>query len=138
MIRLSVLTPSGNPIDKEVDYFVVPSKKGPLAISEKYTPIFEVLEDAGILKIVEKGKATYYAIFNSSLRVEPMKAVLCSQYCEAGYDIDTARANAALERAKQRLEEEKVGVDIARARASMRRALIRLAAKSLSEGSIKS
>jgi F0F1-type ATP synthase epsilon subunit len=63
-----------------------------------------------------------------------MKAVLCSQLAEDGYDIDKARANDSLNRARTRLEERKEGIDIARAKASMERALIRLEAKSLSEG----
>ncbi|MCR5078881.1 MAG: hypothetical protein K6B65_03045 [Bacilli bacterium] len=134
MIRLTILTPNGTAFDGEVDYFIVPSAKGPMQINGGYTPVFELLNEAGVLKIVTGGKARFYAIFHSSLRVEPMKAVLCSQLVDDGYDIDKARANDSLKRAKQRLEERKEGLDIARAKASMERALIRLEVKSLSEG----
>ena len=134
MIRLALLTPSGTLLDEDFDYFVVPSRKGPLQINGGYTPVFEVLEDAGVLKTVKGKDVHYYAIFFSSLRVEPMKALLCCESCEDGYDIDMARAEASLDRAKARLEKKQEGLDVKRAKASMGRALARIAAKSLAEG----
>ena len=134
MIHLTLNTHAVILFEGDVDYFLAPSEKGPLQITGGYTPIFEILKDSGVLKIVMGNKVKYFAVFHSSLRVEPMKAVLCSQLAEDGYDIDKARANDSLNRARTRLEEQREGVDIARAKASMERALIRLEAKSLSEG----
>lgn len=134
MIHLVVLTPKGKVVDDDVDAFTVQSAKGPLRISGGYTPIFEMVEDSSTL-LIEKGKERKaYAIFYSSLRIEPMKALLCCEGCETGYDIDAARARQSLERAQKRLEQRQDGLDEKRAKASLGRALARLSAKSLSEG----
>ena len=135
MIRLCLYTPEGTILDEDVVSFTAPSLKGPLQIVGGYTPIFESLAEAGILKVEKENGINYYAIFHSSLRVEPMKALLCCANAEVGYDIDTARANDSLKRAKARLEEKNENIDVARAKASMTRALVRLEAKALSEGS---
>ena len=135
MIRLCVLTPNGIVLDEDVTSFSVPSKKGALVIEGKYTPIYEILENAGVLKVVSTKGTSYYAIFNSSIRVTPMKALLCCTLCERGYDINAARANASADRARKRLEEKSDGIDLVRAKASLNRALVRLSVKSLSEGS---
>ena len=134
MIRLVLLSPNGVLFDEDVLSFTVQSKKGPLQINGGYTPIFEMVEEASVLKIDTGKKKIYYAIFHSSLRVTPMKALLSCTHCEEGYDIDTARANESKIRAEKRLERKEEGVDVARAKASLARALIRLEVKSLSEG----
>ena len=55
-------------------------------------------------------------------------AVILTDVCEDGSDIDVARANAAKERAEARLAEQKAELDTQRAQAALARALARLQA----------
>ena len=136
MIRLVLMTPKGTIIDDEVDSFAVPSRFGKLKISGGYTPIYEILEEYGVLEVSKNDRTKYYAIFSGSLRIEPMKALLCCESCEDGYDIDIARAKESLSRAQARLEKRQEGLDVKRAKSSLGRALARIAAKQLSEGNV--
>ena len=136
MIHLTLLTPKGTLIDDDVDSFAVPSRFGKLVISGGYTPIFEMLDDYGVLKVTKGKDSKYYAVFFGTLRVEPMKALLCCESCEDGYDIDMARANESLARAQDRLLKKQEGLDIKRAEASLGRALARISAKKHSEGNL--
>ena len=53
MFKLSIYTPNGIFIEKEVNEVIVPSLKGPLSISSGYTNIIEVCEDVGVIKIID-------------------------------------------------------------------------------------
>ena len=133
-IRLQVITPGGTLLDEELDMFLVPTYKGPLAISPSYTTLVASCSPCGVLKTVRDGRVRYYAMFGGFLEVKPDGAVILADDLEDGYTIDMARAIASRDRAQDRIAKRESGIDILRAQASLYRALARIEAKEKSEG----
>ena len=133
-IRLKVITPHGVAFDEEVDEFLVPTEKGPLAISPKYTNIITACSPYGVLRTTKDGKRRYFAMFGGFLEVTPEGAKILAEDLEDGYTIDMARAIASRDRAQDRIANKDSQHDIVRAQASLYRALTRIEAKQKSEG----
>ena len=133
-IHLQVITPIGVLYDQDVDMFLVPTDKGPLAISPQYTTLITACLPFGVLKTVIDGKPNYFAMFGGFLEVTPTGARILADDLEDGYSIDRARAIAARDRAQDRIVRADEGTDILRAQAALYRALARIDAKEKSEG----
>ena len=133
-IHLQVITPNGILYDEDLDMFLVPTEKGPLAISPQYTTLVTSCLPYGVLKTVNEGRPTYFAMFGAFLEVTPAGARILADDLEDGYTIDMARAIAARDRDQDRIAQADEGIDIIRAQAALYRSLTRIEAKEKSEG----
>ncbi len=111
--RLKIETQKGLFFNEEVD--------------EAYFP-------SGILKVVKDGKSQYFAIFGGILNFEHDEGLLLAPLIENGSSIDLARAQAARDRAQERLEKKAEDLDEKRAKAALLRALVRIECKMFSDG----
>ncbi|MBP5091337.1 MAG: F0F1 ATP synthase subunit epsilon [Bacilli bacterium] len=135
--HLQILTLTGVFLDEMFDEGYFPSVMGPLGILPGHTRIISKMKDAGVLKLKKDGKTHFYALFGGILNFEHDEGKLLVPLIEEGSSIDLARAKAAGDRARQRLEEKQAGWDEKRAKAALLRSLARIEAKTYSDGGSK-
>ncbi|MBQ1878756.1 MAG: ATP synthase F1 subunit epsilon [Candidatus Enteromonas sp.] len=132
--RLKIETQKGLFFNEEVDEAYFPSVMGPLGVLPGHTRIISKMKPAGILKVVKDGKSQYFAIFGGILNFEHDEGLLLAPLIENGSSIDLARAQAARDRAQERLEKKAEDLDEKRAKAALLRALVRIECKMFSDG----
>ncbi len=133
-IKLVLLSEKGIVFEGECERFLLSSYKGDMEVSPGYTPIVEMLDKEGILKVVLPNKTMYFAIFDATLSVTKEGAFIVSSNTEEASSIDLARASQAKDRAMKRLTSKQEGIDLLRAKAALNRALIRIKVKRLYNG----
>ncbi|MDY6430133.1 MAG: ATP synthase delta/epsilon chain alpha-helix domain-containing protein [Bacilli bacterium] len=134
MFKLSIYTPNGIFIEKEVNEVIVPSLKGPLSISSGYTNIIEVCEDAGVIKIIDEKGASFAAIFNSIVKVIEGHCIITASDINSGIEVDLDRAIRAKDKALNSLQENLSAEDIKMAKVKLAKAISRISAKNLTNG----
>ena len=129
MFELKVITPKGVYLTHEVDSITVKSVDGQRTILPNHMALVLPLEIASF-KTVSKsmGEQTY---FNSEgvLTFEDNKALMMLAAVEKDTEIDLARAEAAKQRALERLKDYDESIDMVRAEASLKRAINRMRLK---------
>ncbi len=121
---LEVITPEKILVSKEVDMVIAPGVMGEFGILEGHAPFLSGIVP-GELRFRVDNELEYCAIMEGFAEVSNNRVSILVEAAEKAEDIDTERAQKALERAQNRLE-QKEGVDIARAEAALRRAIARL------------
>jgi len=123
-LKLDVVTAEGVVFSEEVDAVIGPGVLGQLGILPHHTPLITMLEPGELM--VRKGAEEYcLAISGGYLEARPDRVIILADAAERAEDINLERAEAARQRAKERLQQHNK-VDIARAEAALRRSLIRL------------
>ena len=126
-MNLKIITHERIVFDNEVDELVVQTTSGQIGVLKDHIPITTPLE-IGVTKAKIGEKFKYFATMGGVFQFKDNNAVILTDVCEDGSDIDIARANAAKERAEARLAEQKAELDTQRSRAALARALARLQA----------
>ncbi len=111
--------------EEDVDAVTAPGTEGQLGVLPRHVPLITTLK-AGELRIRKGGQETYFAVSGGFMEVTPDKVLVLADSAERSDEIDIARAEEARRRAQERVERNADGVDTARANAAMQRALIRL------------
>lgn len=124
--QAQVLTPYGPVYRGSVTGIRVPGTEGSFEIQTNHAAIMSALE-AGQVRVtdVESGTKTF-AISGGFVEARDNEVVVLAEAAEAPEQIDVARAEAALGRAKERLSNRTADVDQARAEAALSRAMNRL------------
>jgi F-type H+-transporting ATPase subunit epsilon len=127
-LYIDIVTPSGSVFSGEIKSCTAPGTEGEFCILDKHTALLSAL-GIGIIKIELAGGKKFLATSGGYLEVYANRIGVMVETAEWAQEIDVARAKAAAERARKRLE-QKQDIDIARARAALSRALNRLKASS--------
>ena len=124
-ITLRIITPDAVALDATVDSVVLPGLDGKLGVLSGHATMVTAL-DAGELRFKSGSgeEAMFVAGGFAEVRDNTLRVV--TEASERASDIDVARAEAALKRAKDRLATKATEVDSLRAEAAMRRATMRL------------
>ncbi len=109
-----------------VTYVGFRSLSGGLGIKAKHLPIIATLDIAPMKLEFADGATKNFAVCGGFLEMKDNKCTVLATIAEADTDIDTARANAAKERAERRLAAKDAEVDHVRAERALKRALTRL------------
>jgi F-type H+-transporting ATPase subunit epsilon len=125
-IKLEVVTAERVVYSQDVDEVVAPGVEGQLGILPHHTPLMTTLQ-AGELRVKKGGTEDSLAISGGFLEVRPDRVIVLADAAERAEEIDIARAEAAKQRAVERLAKHAPGVDEARNEAALRRAMARLA-----------
>jgi F-type H+-transporting ATPase subunit epsilon len=124
--KLEVVTPERLVLKQEAASIVVPGVEGSLGILAHHAPVMAELS-LGEVRVRDKdGKTTRYAVSGGFMEVAANTVRILADTFESAEEIDVARAEAAVQRARERLTEKSGGVDMTRAEAALRRALNRL------------
>ena len=107
---------------------------GQFAILPDHTAYCTILRPAQMEIRVDKGRIHRFAICGGILRMNKNRVEVCAASGELGKDIDVERAEAAMRRAKERLDSGDERVNRVRAESALRRAMVRLNVASFRQG----
>ena len=124
-LKIDIVTAERRVLTDEVDLVLAPGVEGQLGILPHHAPLMTMLAP-GELVLRKGADETYFAITGGFLEVRPDRVVVLADAAEKAEEIDLARAEAARQRAEERLKAHEAGADMVRAEASLRRALVRL------------
>lgn len=105
---------------------VAPGVEGYFGILAHHAPLVAALKPGKLSTKDERGAESIYAVSGGFLEVSANSVVVLADAIEHAGDIDLRRAEAAKERAAQRLISDLPGIDALRAQTAFSRALNRI------------
>ncbi len=126
-IFLEVVTPGGLKLSQDVDTVVAPGTEGEFGVLPGHINFLTGIVP-GELRFSSKGRVEYMAVNSGFAEVSGDRVSIIVDSAENASEIDVKRAQAALERAKKRLEQVRHDDDIdsLRAESALKRAISRL------------
>lgn len=125
--RLEIVTPQKKVFSEDVRFLVAVGVEGELGILPDHAPLISAL-NIGVLRIQQDGKNFKVVVNGGFMEVRGSRVTVLANSAERAEDINVARAEAAKQRAEQRLASGGADIDIARAEVALKRALMRLKA----------
>lgn len=125
--RLEIVTPQKKVFSEDVKFLVAPGTDGELGVLPEHAPLITSL-NIGILRIEQEGKTIKVVLSGGFMEVRNSKVTVLATSAERAEKIDVARAEAAKQRAEQRLAAKSSEIDVLRAELALKRALTRLKA----------
>ncbi len=128
IIRLEVVTPKKLVVSEEVQIVAAPGTLGEFGVLIGHTPFMTTLKTGTIRYTDVNGVERFVFVSGGFAEALPDKVTVLAESAERRRDIDIERAQAALERAHKRLEEDRTrdDIDFARAKAALERAINRI------------
>ena len=124
---LEVATPERLVIREHVTEAQIPASEGYLGILPEHSPLLSEM-GSGNLTYSVGGDRHSLAVIGGWVEVLPAHTRVLANVAERANEIDVRRAEAALKKAEERLNNPVAGLDFARAINAMKRAQARLAA----------
>ena len=124
-LTLEIVTPDRSIAHGEVDEVVVPGTEGSFGVLPGHTPLLATLT-VGEIEYRRGDETSYVAVSFGFAEVLPDRVTILAQIAEASDEIDVTRAEAAVERARERLARPVAELDYERARLSLLKSLVRL------------
>ena len=124
-IDLQIVTPERLLVQEQVDEVQIPGSEGYFGVLPGHTPLLASLT-VGELWYRKGQEKIFLAIANGFAEVLPDRVTILAQLAEKAEEIDPARAEAAKQRAQERLTDQKTEVDYERARVALMKAMTRL------------
>jgi F-type H+-transporting ATPase subunit epsilon len=124
-IKLDIVTAERIVFSDEVDIVIAPGKEGELGILPHHSPLMTTLS-SGELVARKSGEEFSLAISGGFLEVQPDRVIILADSAERAEEIDIARADAAIKRAKEQMTASSSQIETAQAEAALRRAIIRM------------
>ena len=126
MLKLEIVTAESSVFSDEVDAIIAPGIVGQLTVLPLHAPLMTML-DQGELCLRKGGEEIFLATSGGFLEVLDNKVVILADTAERADDIDMERAEAAKQRAQERLDRRgEEGLNMIQAEAALRRSLARL------------
>lgn len=122
---LRIITPERIFYEGEADMVEFNTTEGEIGIYPGHVPL-TVIVKPGILRIHEKNGERDAALHAGFAEILPDGISILAEVVEWPDEIDAERADAALQRAKERLSHKNEGLDIARAETALQRAIARI------------
>ncbi len=124
---LEVVTPERQVVAERVDSVRAPGSVGEFGVLPSHERLITSL-DTGMLRYRIIGTSEWAELTVSSGLVEvlPDRVIVLAQTAETAQDIDIVRAEAALQRARDRLKNPEDGTDVERALEALKRSTMRL------------
>ena len=121
--QLEIITPTQIFTEGQVSYVRAESPDGQFGIMAKHTPAAIAL-GIGEIKVVKDGKETFYATNGGFADIQKESVLLLVETAEKISDIDKDRAEAARQRAQERMKDKEI--DRTRAQTAIAKAENRL------------
>ena len=133
-IHLEVVTPENIVVSEEAQIVASPGSLGEFGVLSGHTPFLTTLKTGMIRYTDASGKENFVFVSSGFAEALPDKVTVLAESAEKSSDIDVKRAQEALERAKQRLAEDRAreDIDFHRARGALERATVRIQIAGLS------
>ncbi|MBI4321675.1 MAG: F0F1 ATP synthase subunit epsilon [Chloroflexi bacterium] len=124
-LRLEVITGERVVYSDDVDMVVAPGSEGELGILPHHATLLTALQP-GELRAKKGSDEVAMVVSGGFMEVCRDKVVVLADAAERAEEIDVARAQAARQRAQERVAEQRSRIDLTRAEASLTRSLARL------------
>ncbi len=124
-IDLEIVTPDRLLVREQVDEVEIPGAEGYFGVLPGHTPLLASLA-VGELWYRKGQERTFFSIAFGFAEVLPDRVTILARLAETAGEIDPARAEAARQRAEERLAHAKADIDYDRARVSLMKAMTRL------------
>ena len=125
-LKVDIVTAERTVYSGEVEAIIAPGLEGQLGILPHHAPLMTILK-AGELVVRKDGRDESLAISGGFLEVRPDRVIILADSAERAEEIDVARAEAARQRAEERLKERAAGsVEAIQAEAALQRAVARI------------
>ena len=124
-LTLEIVTAERIVYSEEVDTLVAPGIEGELGILPSHSPLLTIMQP-GEIRVDKDGQETYIAVSGGFLEVIGNKATILADTAERSEEIDEARAQAAIDRAQERIDAAGPNINLPRAVMSIRRSRARL------------
>ena len=122
---LRIVTPDREIVREDVEEAQVPGREGYLGILPGHAPLISELK-IGEITYKTSGALKHLAVCWGFLEVLPDQVTVLAEAAERAEELDVNRAQAAKERAEERLRSPNPDTDLNRASIALERALIRL------------
>jgi F-type H+-transporting ATPase subunit epsilon len=122
---LEIITAERQVYSDEVDVVVAPGIEGQLGILPHHAPLMTVLQP-GELMMRKDGVESYLVVTGGFMEVLANKVTILADAAENSDEIDEQRAQAAVERAQERIRHRASDVQLEEALNSLRRAQVRV------------
>lgn len=123
-ITLEIVTPYGSVFEAAVDEVTVVGSEGEFGVLEGHAPFVTTL-GIGMLAARDESSTSYFFVNAGYADVGADRVLILAEAAEPSDGIDLERAQAARERAEQRLKQA-AKVDFARAQAALDRSVTRI------------
>ena len=125
-LDIEIVTPHRVLLQEQIDELNLPGELGYLGILPGHTAFLTTLSQ-GELMYRQGEQRQYLSVFWGYMEVNNDKVTILAEISEPAHEIDRARAEAARDRAEDRLQRlDQDDIDFERARAALMRALVRL------------
>ena len=114
------------PARLDVTEVTVPGVMGIFIVLPGHAPLLSNLDIGPLIAVLPDGGRTSFALNGGFAQVLDDRVLILSKTVEGEADIDTERAERALQRAEERLKTPSESIDVARAEVALKRALTRL------------
>ncbi|MCM1045189.1 MAG: ATP synthase F1 subunit epsilon [Candidatus Gastranaerophilales bacterium] len=125
--RLRIITPERVFYENEADMVEFNTTEGEIGVLPGHIPL-TVIAKPGILRIHEKNEEKKAVLHSGFAEILPDGITILAEIVEWPEEIDVERAEAALRRAEERLQNKTPETDIARAETALLRAMARIQA----------
>jgi F-type H+-transporting ATPase subunit epsilon len=133
-IRCEVVSVERLVYEDDVDMVIAPGAEGELGILPHHASLMTALVPGEIVIHKAGQDDVLLAVGGGFMEVRPDKITILADSAEKADEIDIARAEAARQRAAERLAEHPVGLDLMRAEYALRRSQVRLKVASSRRG----
>ena len=124
--KLTIVEPDGVFYEGEIDMLEFNTTEGEIGVLPGHIPMTVIIKP-GIMTIYETGKDEKRAAIHAGFaEILQDKVTILAEVVEWPEEIDTARAEAAYERAQERIQQKAPGTDMVRAEAALLRAMARI------------
>ncbi len=124
-IKLEVVTAEKKVFADDVDIIIAPGVDGELGILPHHAPLMTMLKPGEVL-IRKGGVEISLAVTGGFIEARPDRVIILADAAERAEEIDVTRAEAARKRAQEQLAHPEAVEDTARAQAALQRAMARL------------
>ena len=124
-LTLEIVTPDRAVVHEQVDEIQIPGSQGYLGVLPGHTLFLTTLQ-VGEAWYRQGNELTYLSIAFGFAEILPDRVIILAQIAERAEDIDVERAEAAQQRARDRIAKPVVDMDFERARVALMKSMIRL------------
>ena len=124
-MQLEIITAERRIYSDEVELVVAPGVDGQLGILPHHAPLMTMLQPGEVV-VRKDGSDTYMAVTGGFLEVIGNRVTILADACERSEEIDEARAQAAVERARERVASQGADLQLERSVGALHRAQARL------------
>ena len=125
LFTLKIITPDRMFYEREVSMVEFNTTEGEIGIYKKHVPT-TVIISPGILTITEENETKEAALHAGFAEILQDEVVIMAEIVEWPEEIDLKRAEAARDRAQERLQSKTPETDVLRAETALQRALARI------------